>query len=277
LQDSIHIKEVSLDFMDTPLHFHNAYEMVWMQESSGHRIVGDNIEKFTAGDLVIMGPDLPHVWYNEKEYYLKDNRQQVKAIVTYFRPDWLTGAFINSAELTKLRELLVKLKRGIKITGRAKEKITRQLEKLPASTSLKRIIRVMSILNILSVSEEYECLASSGYINSYSQKDVEKIDKVYQYVMTHYTGKIMLEDAANIANMTPTSFCKYFKNRTQKTFSNFVNEIRIGYACQMLCEDGISISEICYRAGFNNLTNFNRNFKLFTKTSPTDFRNSLRL
>jgi AraC-like DNA-binding protein len=277
LKDSIHVKQVSQKYLDTPFHFHNAYELVWIQESSGHRIVGDHIEKFTNDDLIMMGPNLPHVWYNEKDYYLEDSPQKIRATVIYFRPDWLTETTINSTEFTRLRELLEHIKRGIKITGATKKNIINQIAKLPQSTSLKRIIGILSILDVLSNSGGYECLSSPGYVNTHHQKDVEKIDRVYQYIMMHYTEKIMLEDAAHIAHMTPTAFCRYFKSRTQKTFANFVNEVRIGYACKLLCDEELNISEVCYRAGFYNPTNFNKNFKLFKQMSPTDFRNSLKL
>ena len=277
LKDSVHVKQVDLPYMDTPFHFHNAYEIVWIQQSSGHRIVGDNVGKFTDGDLIMMGPNLPHVWYNDKKYYTNNASRKVKSIVTYFSPEWITDTLISSAGLTRLRDLLGSVKRGIRITGPAHRLITERIEQLPAAGSLKRIIHILNIFDILTETGGYECLASSGYTNSYNQKDTEKIDRVYQYVMTHYTGKITLEEAAGIANMTPTAFCKYFKKRTQKTFSNFVNEVRIGYACKLLCDDDVNISEVCYKSGFNNLTNFNKNFKFFTHKNPTDFRNSLRL
>lgn len=276
LRDSIHIKQVEVAYLDTPFHFHNSYELVWVQQSSGYRIVGDHIENFTDNDLILMGPNLPHVWYNEKDYYHPNHDQQVKAVVAYFKPDWLSESTLNSAELSRLRELLAQVKRGIKITGRTREKIISLVSAMPDTNSLERIISILSILNILTESGEYECLSSSGYVNAYNQKDVEKIDRVYQYIMRNYTDKITLNEVAQVASMTPTAFCKYFKNRTQKTFAHFVNEVRVGYACKLLYNEELPVTEICYKAGFYNPTNFNKNFKLFTKVNPTEFRNNLR-
>jgi AraC-like DNA-binding protein len=276
LKDSIHVKQVSKPYLDTPFHFHNAYELVWVQKGSGHRIVGDHIENFDQDDLIMMGPDLPHVWYNGKDYYEAGSTQVVNATVVYFRPDWLTETTINSAELTRLRDLLKDLKRGIKISGAGKPQIITYLRQLSAASSLEKIIALLSMLNLLCQPGEYECLSSIGYVNSHNQKDVSKIDSVYQYIMMHYTDKILLEDIARIANITPTAFCKYFKKRTQKTFANFVNEVRIGYACKLLCNDTETITEIAYKSGFYNPTNFNKNFKLFVKMSPGEYRNKLR-
>ncbi len=277
LKDSIDIKNVDLPYLDTPLHFHNAYEMVFVKKSNGRRIVGDKIENFTDGDLVLMGPDLPHVWYNEKEYYSENSTLKVEAIVVYFHPDWLTENILKSADLNKVRSLLESMSRGIKVVGKTKKKVVKKILKLTKSQGLKKIICILSILELLSDSDEYECLASEGYINSYNQKDVKRIDKVYQYVMNNYKEKITLDDAAKIACMTPTAFCKYFRLRTQKTFTSFVNEIRIGAACKLLCDDSKSISDVCYECGFNNFTHFNRNFKVLTKMNPSEFRTKLNV
>ena len=102
------------------------------------------------------------------------------------------------------------------------------------------------------------------------------MDKVYQYIMNNFTKKIKLEDVASIASMTPTSFCKYFRTRTQKTFTNFLNEVRIGYACKLLCDENLNIADICYQSGFNNFTNFNRCFKEFKHVNPSEFRIQLK-
>lgn len=238
--------------------------------------MGDSIENFTDGDLVVMGPDLPHVWYNEKDYYEENSQKKVEAIVTYFHPDWLTENLLKSADLANVRTLLEHIKRGIKVTGKVKKKVTKHILKIHESTGLKRIIRILNILELLSIFEGYECLASSGYVNSYNHKDIERMDKVYQYIMNNYTQKILLEDVANIASMTPTSFCKYFRTRTQKTFSNFVNEVRIGYACKLLCDENLNIADVCYQSGFNNFTNFNRCFKSLKKMGPSEFRVTMK-
>ncbi|MDB5023612.1 MAG: hypothetical protein JWP78_1367 [Mucilaginibacter sp.] len=277
LRDSIEIKVVDMPYLDAPFHFHNAYEMVFILKSNGRRIVGDNIENFTDGDLVLMGPDLPHVWYNEKEYYLENSTSRVRAIVIYFHPDWLTDDILKSSDHTKLGLLFKNSNRGIKILGLTKAKVLKHIIKLTSSQGLKRIILMLIILDLLSKSEEYECLASAGYINSYKEKDVKRIDNVYQYVMNNYRKKIKLEHVANIAHMTPTAFCKYFKARTQKTFTYFVNEVRVGYACKLLFNENLSISEICYECGFNNFTHFNRNFQELKKMTPTEFRNNLNM
>lgn len=269
LKDSIYVKEIETCHLMDQFHFHNDYEIALIIKGRGTRIIGDSIENFTDGDLVLLGPQIPHI------SYIKDEQQGqtfFHALVVYFHPDWFTESQLNSENLGKLRKLLDDTKRGIKIFGTTKNRITKKVAKLKSCTGLESIIRLLDILETISGSNEYECLASSGYSNIFNQKDIERLDNVYQYVRDHFTDEISLEDIAGIANMTPTAFCKYFKGKTQKTFSNFVNEVRIGYACKLLFDENLTVSQICYKCGFNNLTNFNKNFKHFTKKTPSTYK-----
>jgi len=273
LTNSINIKEVDQFYLNSPFHFHDAYEMVLILKSNGRRIVGNNIENFNDGDLVLMGPDLPHAWYNENEYYLENTKLKVQALVVYFYPDWLKDNLLSAPELARLRQLLENSKRGLKITGETKRQITEQIISLASSSGLTRIILLLTILDQLCKTEEYIFLATPEYLNTFNQKtDIDRIDKVYQYVLHNYKEKLKLEDIANITCMTPTAFCKFFKARTEKTFTNFVNEVRIGQACKLLYERNISISEICFECGFNNFTHFNQIFKAITKMTPTEYK-----
>ena len=135
----------------------------------------------------------------------------------------------------------------------------------------------MQILHELSRSSECDYLASAGYSNTSDEKDINKMDKVYKYVMENFAEKILLDDVAAIAHMTPSAFCKYFKRKTNKTFTYFVNEIRISYACELLMNKDLEISNICFSCGFNNFTSFNKNFKAFTKHTPSEYRSKAQV
>lgn len=274
LKDSIYFKELNLPYLNEKLHYHNAYEMTYMLKSNGRRVIGDNIEKFTDGDLTLMAPHLPHISYTDKDCNLSQDNH-VHALVVYFNPDWLTETYFNSPELIKVRDLFENLKRGIKIFGQTKRKVVKSIFRLKNSHGLERIITLLDILVVISKSEEYAYLASEGYMHLSNQNGLNRIDEVYRYVKENFKDKIALEHIASISNMTPTAFCKYFKKRTQKTFSNFVNEIRIGYACKLLCEENMNISQICYESGFNNLPNFNKNFKRYNNMIPSAYKSFL--
>jgi len=271
LNDSIYIKEINASQLADQFHFHNAYEIALIIKSSGKRIIGDSIENFTDGDLVLLGLHVPHV-----SYYSNEKSSTIQALVIYFNPDWLTENHLNSPNLAKLRKLLEDMQRGIKVLGKAKKKVVKDMYKLKKGKGLERIITILDILQIISKSGEYKCLASEGYSSSYDQRGLKRIDEIYKYVLNNFSKKIKLENIAAIANITPTAFCKYFKSKTQKTFSNFVNEIRIGYACKLLCNEDLNISEVCYECGFNNLTNFYRNFKQITKMIPSEYKRKIK-
>ena len=275
IEGSIYIKEIKKPSLNDQLHFHNVHEIALVLKGSGKRIVGDHIESFSDSDLVFIGRLLPHASYIEKEYLL--TKQDVHALVIYFRPDWFNENLLNSSDFIKIVKLIKEIERGIKIFGNTKTRAIKALIKLKNSTGLERIIKLLDILDFISKSNEYKCLASEGYSNSYGQNDVERLGGVYKYIMKNFTGIIKLDEISSIANMTSTSFCKYFKSKTGKTFSNFVNEVRIGQACKLFLNINLSISQVCYSCGFNNLTNFNRNFKHFTKMTPTKYKNNLYL
>lgn len=239
------------------------------------RIVGDNIEYFTDGDLTLIGPHLAHASYSGKEYSVSEGGHEVHALVVYFHPDWFTRELLSSSDFIFLQKLLTKMERGLQITGKTRIKIIKDLTQLKNKKGLERLIKLLEILDAVSRSEDFRYLASEGYSNSYAQVDVERLGEVYKFVMKNFTNNIRLQDVSAIANMTTTSFCKYFKVKTGKTFSNFVNELRIGEATKLLYDPNNSIAQICYSCGFNNMTNFNKTFRSFTKMTPTEYKKNM--
>lgn len=272
LKNSIYTKEIISDKLSDQFHFHNAYEIALIMEGNGRRIVGDNIDTFSNGDLIILGPNIAHASYSDKKYHIVESSTKVHALVVYFQPDWIAEYHMNSADFAPLKELLNRLKRGIKIEGNTHGIIQNLLLKLHHADGLKSFTILFQILYEISISKDYSCLASTRYSNTYSENDIRRINDIYKYVMENFTEVISLDDVAAIACMTPSSFCKYFKNKTNKTFTHFVNEIRINYACELLMNKNLDISQISIECGFNNFTNFNRNFKHFTKTTPSAYR-----
>lgn len=274
---SVSIKEIRTYDLNDQLHFHNVYEIALILSGSGKRIVGDSIEYFTDGDLVCIGRHLPHASYIDKVYTSSGAQKETRALVIYFHPDWFDENVLRTTDFIKYMKLITKLERGIKVFGKAQKRITRSLLELRNTRGFERIIRLLDILDYLSRSDEHACLASESYSNSYSKNDVERLSNVYKYIIKNFTGTIKLNDVSSIANMTPTSFCKYFKYKTGKNFSNFVNEVRIGQACKLFYNEDLTVSEVCYSCGFNNPTNFNKNFKIFTGMTPTEYKKSLDL
>lgn len=267
---TVKIKRVETNSLIASFHFHELCELVWIEKSNGKRIVGDNIGNFEDNDLVLMGPDLPHIWQNDNN--LSDKKSKVKSTVIYFPPDFLLGLTDDQNTLTTVRDLIRKAGRGLRFYGKTNKEVTRILTKLPQKKGIDKIVSFLKIVETLSLSNEYEYLASISFKNPYDEKDTNRINKVYQFLIQNFQRDINLKEVADLCNMTTNSFCRFFKDRSQKSLTQFVNEIRIGHACKLLQNVEYSISEVCYASGYNNLTNFNKFFKLITGMKPSQYR-----
>lgn len=273
----ITIVEREEPYFNNLFHFHEECELVYVVESTGKRIVGDSIEEFDKEDIVFVGANLPHVWYNDDAYYQKGSNLKARSIVAYFPQDVFGQKFYTIEETKQLADFFQRAKRGIKLYGKAQKMVSREMKQLPDKKGLDRVICLIQILKILSETREYRYLASIGYTHSFNMKDNHKIDEVFKYVLKNYHRNISLDEVAALTNFTPQSFCRFFKNRTKKSFIQFLNEIRIGQVCRKLSEEDWSIAEIAYSCGFQNLSNFNRFFKEIVGKTPKEYRSEMQL
>jgi AraC-like DNA-binding protein len=271
------IKKIDQHHFESPFHFHDLCEMNYVVESFGKTIVGDNISNFSSGDLVLMNANLPHIWCNDPLYFKDENLAPAKAIVTYFNPDFLIGIANDSKYDLQIKALLEKAKRGIRFYGNTRQKAISKLEKIPGKKGLERVILFLDIINLFLDSKEYECLASIGYRHSFNEKDTHRMNDVFQYLIKNFTEPISLSQIASVANLTPPAFCNFFKKRTQKSFSEFLNELRIGHACKLLQNHELTITDVCFQSGYQNMTNFNNFFKKITKKTPSEYRKEFNL
>ncbi|SDS53199.1 transcriptional regulator, AraC family [Mucilaginibacter mallensis] len=274
---SIHIKKVDEFFLNSPFHFHHLCELVWVEKSFGKRIVGDNIDNFDGGDLVLMAPQLPHIWQNDELFYRKKKGHRVKATVIYFPSDFPLNLTDEQNILSPIQELIKKASRGLVFYGTTSQKVSQILSALSKEEGLTKIINFLEVIDILSHSTEYRHLASISFKNLYEEKDTDRINKVYQFLMQNFYRDINLQEVADLCNMTPNAFCRFFKSRVQKSFTQFLNELRIGHACKLIQNETYSIADVCYESGYNNLTNFNKFFKSITGFTPSKYRKKSEL
>jgi AraC-like DNA-binding protein len=235
------------------------------------RLVGDSIEQFHDGDLILLGSDLPHMWRSDAKYFTEKKKLHVEAIALHFKKDFWGMQFLYLPECKALKELLEKSKRGIKITGKIKPEITGKMEAILKADDSERIELLINILNTIARSKNYVYLSGTDFTKSYDIINTEKINLIYNYTFDNFRQKISIVKAAEIACLSQHSFCRYFKSRTLKTYMQFLKEIRIGYACKLLIENKLSISQIACNCGYNNLSNFNRQFKLITGKTPLEY------
>jgi AraC-like DNA-binding protein len=265
-------------YYPTPWHYHPEYEIVLVTESCGTRYVGDSITTFEPGDLVLVGPDLPHMYRNDEHYYNIESELRAKSIVIHFSEESL-GETLKLPEMDRIRKLLQRSKYGLEFTGVANRKIASTLKKIVATTNgFERWLTLMEILQVMATCEESECCAiSSSSLLELHETDEERLHGVFSYVGERFKEHISLEQAAELANMTPSAFSRYFKYRTRKTFSSFLLELRIGHAAKLLMQSERRVGEVCYECGFNNLSNFNRHFKTIYNMQPREFKKQIHL
>ncbi|MDR3711739.1 MAG: AraC family transcriptional regulator [Puia sp.] len=252
-------------------HYHPEAELTLIRKGTGMRLVGDSIERFEDGDLVLLGSNLPHLWRNDAAYFQGLPDLQVEAVAVHFREDFWGDAFLELPELKTIRDLLEKAKRGIRITGETKSRITAQMESILKASGTQRIGYLLGMLDQAAASREFELLSSVGFSKNYDLLNTDKINRIYTYTFNNFQKKITLKDAAATVNISPHSFCRYFRSRTLKTYGQFVLEVRIGYACKLLIENKMSVARIGYACGFNNLSNFNRHFKTLVGSTPLQY------
>jgi AraC-like DNA-binding protein len=269
---SFEIEHVDLPHFISPLHFHNETEIIYILESSGTLFAGDKIRKFEPGNIAIIGQGLPHVWMNDKEYLIPKSKLRAKSIVFKFREHLLGTTFLELPETHKINMLLKQSKRGMLFHGWTRKQLAERITEISSKEGFERILHFLGILHTMSRSNEIEFLASEGYSNASNATDCERIDRVYQYVINNFQKPIELKTIAGLANMCETAFCRYFKSRTTKTFTRFLNEVRVGYACKLLIEKKHTPLEICYMSGYNYPSNFHKQFKKITSQTPLEYQ-----
>ncbi|HEY4206541.1 MAG TPA: AraC family transcriptional regulator [Puia sp.] len=250
-------------------HYHHALELNVILESTGTAFVGDSIERFEPGDIVLIGKNLPHLWENDKAYFEKGSRLIAKAHIIHFFENF-AGGLLEIPEMVELHHLLERAKLGIKFTGRSNGAVIKKIAMLVEASGYEKIMTLIDILKILSGHRNYKVLSSIGYMNSFIGFNRDKLLPVYEYVMNNFRNEISLDEIAKMANMNSTSFSRYFSSIHNKPFIQFLNEIRIGYACKLLI-DNKHIGSACYESGFNNISNFNRQFKIIKNMTPSQY------
>jgi YesN/AraC family two-component response regulator len=268
---SFAVQQFRSAYFDTPWHFHPELELVLVVQGTGNRFVGDHISNFNPGDLVLLGPNLPHWYRNDAVYYEQSSAMEAQSIVVQFTHDFLGHHFFHLPETAAIRKLLDKAVMGVEIYGSTREKVTAMMYAMQETQHMERLLQLLSMLHTIAGSEEYHLLSNQGATGT-NIRDSERINRIYEYVMQHFTEPIYLKEVAAIVNMCPSTFCRYFRKRTRKNFTFFLNEIRIGHACKMLIEEDLSITEICFMSGYNNVAFFNRQFKAIKKKTPLEFK-----
>ena len=249
-------------------HFHPELELTHIVKGRGTRFVGDNIEFFQDGDLILVGANLPHVWKNQN----KESELSVARVVQ-FLPNFMGDEILKLVEFKNIQKLLIKSSFCLKIEGKVKVLILDFLNTLfKTEDPLERIIIIIKMLDCLGTSQDLIPISKSLFLVELDKQNKDRLNQVIDYTITNFASKIRLEDVASISNMSVSNFCKFFKVRVKKTYVQYLTEVRIGMSCKMLIENQLSINRIAYDSGFVNISNFNRAFKLNKNMTPFSYR-----
>jgi len=268
---SFSIHEDIYPFLYNHWHYHPEVELAYIRKGTGIRLAGDSVEQFEDDDLILLGADLPHYWRSDAVYFKENLGMQVEAVAIHFKEDFWGRDFLELPEMLPIKKLLQQAKRGIKISGKTKKLIIPKMEAMLKATNSGRIEGLLNLLQIIAGSKDRVLLSSTGFTKMYDTADTERINEIYNYTFNNFKKQITVKKIAAAVNISPNSFCRYFKTRTLKTYWQFLIEVRIGNACKLLIENKMSVAAICYECGFNNLSNFNRHFKSIIHMNPLQY------
>lgn len=277
--DSLHcpssprVKTMDQHFLDVPVHFHDSCELLYFEEGFGTRIVGDHTDDFTSGDMVLIGPNLPHTWQTNSIFH--QGRHKIKSYVIYFKQDFLQEISSQTPDHVRISDFLERSLRGISFHGHTRRQVTGKLKQIAIEEGLRKIILFLEIIELLIQSEEYNLILDAAYKNTQVHKNTGRFNEIHSYILSNFRKEITLNDVASVANMTPKAFCRYFKNHTGKSLIRFIKELRVGHACRLLQKEEYSISQVCFDSGYNNMSHFNTTFKQITRQTPSGYRKAL--
>lgn len=273
-QHSFSVREDIYPFLYNHWHYHPEIELTLIRKGTGTRLVGSSIEQFTNGDLILLGSELPHLWRSDTQYFEGRRDLHIEAIAIHFKEDCWGNEFLKMPELKPVKTLLNLAKRGVKITGETRKQVLPRMEAMLHASEAQRVIGLIDILYLVASSVDYSFLSSTAFTKETDSPVNDKIDAIYNYTLSHFSRRITLQEIATAVDINAHSFCRYFKTRTQKTYWQFLLEVRVGHACKLLVERKMNIVDISQACGFNNLSNFNRQFKALIHLTPMQYAKS---
>lgn len=268
---SFSVRQHHLTCLNNHWHCHPEIELIYFKTGWGTQFIGDNIRHFKSGDVVLVGSNLPHYWSFDDTFF-NSGKKKPNVYVLHFCDHFWGKDFLSIPENLPLKNILEKAKRGIQIKGETKKQSSLLLEEMSTADGCRKIVLLLESLILIANSDSVSTISSIGFQPTIQASDNGRINSIYEFSLKNYKRKIQIEEAAAIAYMSPNSFCRYFKSKTGKTYSNFLLEIRVGNACKLLIENKLSTKQVCFESGFNNFTSFHKYFKLITNKTPLNYQ-----
>ena len=271
-EHSFYVNDLTIDHFISPLHFHPQIEITYIVKGTGMRFAGESVQPYQSGDITVLGKNVPHAFISSKEHFDIKESGVSRAIYLLFREEMFGETFLSMPENKFLKDLFSDVSRCIKVTGKEAYDFSDLMFGIVENKGFKRLNLLIQLLYNINNSNHKEFLNAPDLSYETNKKDMERINKVYEYVFANYHKNIYLETIADISNLVPQSFCRYFKQHTNKTFSKFLAEVRIGQACKLLAENTKSVKDISYDVGYNHFSSFNKQFKSIMGTTALKYK-----
>jgi AraC-like DNA-binding protein len=255
-------------------HYHNNFEISFITEGSGKRIVADSIEDFYPGDLVFLGPNLPHVWISDKSSIGPSSRT-LEMVFLQFTSQTLSSQMLELPEFRNIKKALQLSERGTQITGHTLNQVSEIMLQLPYLDNFERMLKFFRMMDLIGKSDSNLELASEDYLRKRFKPVNKRIDAIHNYLMRNYREEVNLAKLATLTNMAEGSLCRFFKSQMGITIFEYLNRIKVDFACKLLMDPDLSILEICLDSGFNNLSHFNKQFRRISGLTPSEYRKKL--
>jgi AraC-like DNA-binding protein len=233
-------------------------------------IIGDTVDIIKDGDIFMLGQNLAHMFIHDEKYTNK--KLKVRVIVMHFLPDFGGKDFLELSDLRSIKLLLKKADRGISIEGKTRVKVGKIMQQMLTEKGPGKMILLLQALTLIAGSRDTKMILPIGFQPQINEQNEDRINDVYSYTMQNFNQKIHTKEIASIAHLSEHSFCRYFKTKTGKTYTNFLHEIRIKHACKLLSDSKFSISQIINECGFVNYAHFFRYFKMLTGKTPAEYQ-----
>ncbi len=250
-------------------HYHPEYEITYVVNGKGTRLVGDSSQEFENHDLIFLGSNLPHTWITHDDFATYGKDMQV--LVLQFGGEIIDKRVKEMVEFNNIEQLLKASSRGLNFPIETRISAGKLLTQISEATGLRRYNLLLETLDLLG-SSKFDSLSSEFYAPNFSKTNETRIGKVFEHIHEHYNRSLSIHELADVASMNEAAFCRFFKKTTGKSAINYINELRIGKACNLLNDPNLAITDIAFQTGFNNITHFNRTFLKSKGTSPSQYK-----
>jgi AraC-like DNA-binding protein len=253
-------------------HYHPDFELLFIKRSMGTWLVGDYVGPFKSGDIILLGPNLPHSFRHDYSYIMERDKQPGEAIVVLFPKELFGKGFLELPETKEIGTMLALSGKGLKLATQTKIKVAGIMSSMLEENPSKRFFDLLQILQLIAEKKQYQKLVSEGFSYKSDGIDNARLSAIFEYTFNNYQNQITIDELAALINVGKHTFCRFFKEKTNKTYLQFLMEIRIGKACKCLIEDNMNISEVGYSCGYNSLSHFNHQFRTIKNMSPLEYK-----